>query len=152
MTQQVHDKIATGAARVVPEPAIAAPAVARPNAPRHQVEIDRNFELPTGLFGATVALYLGFLAVMFAGFGNPGLVIPMAIFALFIVAGFGVPALWVRLRDNDSAPMTAARFKADGIVTHTGRLAPRDAAIQMLILPTLIVGWGCTVVVIAALV
>lgn len=150
MTKPIHDKLAHGKARVVAAPAMA--EVVRPNAPRHQVEIDRNFGLPTALFGATVALYLGFLTIMFAAFGNPGLVIPMVIFALFVVAGFGVPALWTRLKDNDSAPMSIALFKADGIMTHTGRLAPRDAAVQMLILPTLIVGWGGTIAIIAAVV
>jgi len=146
MTKQIHDKIETGEARLV------VPPVVRPNAPRHQVEIDRNFELPTGLFAATVGLYLAFLAIMAAAFGNPALGIPMAIFALFIVAGFGVPAVWARLRDNPSQPMTMARFRADGIMTNTGRLTHRDAAIQMLILPALIVGWGGAFAIIAAIV
>ncbi len=146
MSKQLHDKIAQGEARIVPAP------VARPNAPRHQVEVDRNFELPSGLFAATVGLYLGFLAIMFAAFGNPVLAIPMAIFGLFIVAGFGIPAIWTRLRDNTSLPMTSDRFRLDGIITHTGPCTSRDASVQMLILPVLIVGWGLTVAIIAAVV
>jgi hypothetical protein len=37
-------------------------------------------------------------------------------------------------------------------MTNTGRLAPRDAAVQMLILPVLLVVWGLAVAVIAAVV
>lgn len=155
MTRQLDTVLAHGKARIVAAPVTptASAATAAPllrNAPRHQVEIDRNFGLPTQFYGATVALYLAFVGVMFATFNTPELVIPMVIFALFIVAGFGVPALWVRLKNNDSATMSQARFKADGIMTHTGRLAPRDAAIQMLILPSLIVVWGIAIAVIAA--
>jgi len=36
-----------------------------------------------------------------------------------------------------------------GIDTHTGRLKGRDAAVQMMILPVLIVAWGSAVLVIA---
>ena len=147
MSKQVHDHIARGEARIVE-----APARGLFGERRNQVEHDRNFELPTALYAATVGLYLAFIAVMFAGFGNPGLILPMAIFAVFIVAGFGVPAVWTRLRGNVSKPMTLGGFGHKGIMTHTGRLAPRDATIQMLILPVLIVLWGFTTVVIAAIV
>ena len=143
MSKHAHEQIVIGKARIVDAPA--APL-------RSQVEHDRNFELPTVLYAATVGLYLTFIAVMFAGFASPGLIVPMAIFAVFIVAGFGVPAVWTRLKDNRSAPMSMGRFRQAGIMTHTGRLAPRDAAIQMLILPVLIVLWGCATVTIAALV
>ena len=63
-------------------------------APKFRHEVDRTFELPKDLYAATVALYLGFLAVMATGLSTPGLIIPMAIFTLFVVAGFGVPAIW----------------------------------------------------------
>ena len=116
-------------------------------------EVDRTFELPRALYGATVALYLGFLAIMAMGMSSPGLIIPMAIFALFIVAGFGVPALWTRIAPaSRSQPLRWASFQGNGIVTNTGRLAARDATIQMLILPVLIVCWGLACVTIAAIV
>ena len=147
MSKQVQDHIARGEARIVD-----APVQARDGKVRPQVESDRNFEMPTAFYGATAGLYLAFIAIMFAGLTTPGLIIPMAIFAVFIVAGFGVPAIWVRLRDNDSNPMTLGQFAHKGIMTNTGRLAPRDAAIQMLILPVLIVLWGIAAVTIAAIV
>lgn len=83
---------------------------------------------------------------------NPALAIPMGIFALFIVAGFGVPAIWTQIKGSESQPLTMSEFETKGIMTHTGRLAARDAAIQVLILPVLIVLWATAVVIIAALV
>lgn len=144
MSHIVHDLIARGDARVV------APPVAAPVRPHH--ETDRNFGLPTALYGVTVGCYLGFLVIVGTAFANPVLAIPMAIFALFIVAGFGVPALWTRLAGNTTAPQTLTEFDRQGIMTGTGHLAPRDAAIQVLILPVLLVVWGLSVAVIAAIV
>jgi hypothetical protein len=148
MTEHLQKQLDHGKARLVEAPAATV---------RHQVEVDRNFEMPTAFYGATVGLYFAFLAVTFAGFGNPNLVIPMAIFAVFIVGMFGVPAVWTRIKsaglaDNETKPLTMGQFAKDGIMTATGRLAPRDAAIQMLILPVLIVLWGIATVTIAAIV
>lgn len=124
--------------------------VASPAVP-HQV--DRAFGLPTGLYVATVSLYLGFLAVMAAGLSTPGLLIPMAIFALFILAGFGLPTLWMRMNpDHRDRNMRWSRLVSRGIAVQTGRVSARDAAVQVLILPVLIFCWGLAVVTIAALV
>lgn len=149
MSKQVQDIIARGDARIVDAPDIAKV--------RHQIEVDRCFELPTGLYAATVACYLGFLVITGAAFMAPALAIPMAIFAFFIVAGFGVPAIWVRLKSNaidpnTSRPLTADNFEARGIMTHTGPCTARDARVQVLILPVLIVLWGIAATTIAALV
>ena len=122
-------------------------------APRHRHEVDRTFELPKALYGATVALYLGFIAVMAAGLSSPGLAIPMAIFAFFVIAGFGVPTIWTRLAPQTvSKPMSWAKLRRDGIGTATGRVGAGGAAVQMLILPVLIFCWGVAMVTVAALV
>jgi hypothetical protein len=144
MSHIVHDLIARGEARVV--------ALPEAEAVRHQVEADRNFGLPSVLYGATVAGYLGFLVIVGSAFANPELAIPMAIFVLFILAGFGIPALWTRLAGNTSAAQTLGEFEQRGVMTATGRLAARDASIQVLILPVLLVVWGLAVAVIAAVV
>ena len=120
---------------------------------RKPVEVDRSFEMPKALYAATVALYLGFIAVMGIGLKSPGLAIPMAIFVIFIVAGFGVPAIWARLEpDPGKRQMSVNALMHRGIATHTGHLAGRDAIVQMLILPVLILLWGLATVTIAAMV
>ena len=122
--------------------------VAEPR-PRH--EVDRSFELPKGLYAATVSLYLGFLLVMASGLSSPGLAIPMAIFAIFILAGFGVPALWAKVGpQTKSKQMSFAKLRREGIATLTGRLSARDASVQMLILPIIIFCWGISTVLIAS--
>ncbi len=149
MSKMVHEKIASGEARIVAAPA--ADALAR-MAPRHQVEMDRNFELPSVLYAATAGCYLAFIGITWMTFAAPMLAIPMVIFAVFIAAFFGVPAIWTRMKDNGSHPLDAGTFARMGIMTNTGPCSANDARIQMLILPVLIVVWGCAVAVIAAVV
>ncbi len=118
-----------------------------------QPPVDRSFEMPTGLYAATAGLYLAFVTIMCVGLSSPGLILPFAIFAIFITGMFGVPAIWTRLTpDTQAKPLTHAALMQGGIATHTGRLPGRDAAVQMLILPVLIVAWGIAIVTIAALV
>ena len=119
----------------------------------HPVTVDRTFEIPRALYFATAGCYLGFVGIMALGFASPGLVIPMTIFAFFIVAGFGIPAVWTRMQpDNPVGAMAWDRFRRSGIMTLTGRLTAGEAAAQMLVLPILIVLWALTCVTIAALV
>lgn len=114
-------------------------------------EVDRSFEMPRALYGAMVAAFLGFIGVLGIGLQSPGLVIPMAIFAFFIIAGFGVPAIWTRLApDSGQKAMTVEQLMRRGIATHTGRCEGLDAAVQMLVLPVLILGWAIAIVIIAA--
>lgn len=121
--------------------------------PNIRQDVDRTFEMPTALYGATVALYLGFIAVLGVGFATPGLTLPMAIFAIFIVGLFGAPALWLGLgRKPETRAMNMGALMRGGIMTHTGLLKGRDAVIQMMILPVLIVVWAMTVLVIAGVV
>ena len=149
MTDQIQEKLITGKARLVDAPVVVKRAA---TGVRHQVEGDQNFELPTALFGATVACYLGFIGTMLAAFAAPMLAIPMVIFAGFIVAGFSLPAIWTRLANNRTKPLSYGQFRNQGVMTNTGRCTPRDAAIQMLILPVLIVAWGLAVSIIVAVV
>ena len=120
---------------------------------RHQTVVDRTFELPRRLYAATVALYLGFVGVLGIGFGNPEMIIPVAIFAVFIVAGFGVPAVWATMATHTaSRSLSWSRFAGEGIATLTGRVKAIDAVTPVLILPVLIFMWGVAVLIIATLV
>lgn len=113
--------------------------------------IDRSFGLPGALYAATGALYFGFVAVMAAGFGAPGLIVPLAICVVFLAAFFAVPVLFAKV-DPDAQAMGFGRFRREGVATLTGRLRAGEAAAQMLVLPVLIFGWAIAVTTIAALV
>lgn len=116
-----------------------------------RTRVDRNFGLPTGLYVATVALYLAFIGLMASLFMNPELAIPMVIFAGFVLMAFGLAGYWAKMQpDNDTAPLTWGQMTARGIDTLSGRLTASEAAIQVLTLPVLILGWGLAVAVIVA--
>ena len=115
--------------------------------------VDRSFGLPGALYATTVACYLVFMAITAAAFGNPELIIPMAIIVFLIFAGFGVPTQWTRLAPDVVAKAKGwTRFQRDGIKTLTGHNSAGEATVQVLILPVLLVVWGLAVVTIAALV
>ena len=57
---------------------------------RAPTTVDRNFELPAGLYVATAGAATSPSSAMMAlGFGNPHLILPMAIFVVFIAMAFG---------------------------------------------------------------
>jgi|SRR5690606_13185978 len=115
--------------------------------------VDRTFELPAGLYLGTAAGYLGFVALMTLGFGNPRLIIPLAIIVLFIAMFFGVHAMWMRMKPDHVQGLTSwDRFRRHGVMTAFGRASAGAATVQVLILPVLIFVWGLAVVTIAALV
>ena len=116
-------------------------------------EVDRTFELPTRLYAIFAGLCLGFIAVTGIGFANPEMILPVAIFAIFIAGFFVVPAIWTRLAPE--APVKAKswiRFKREGIAALTGHMTANEAMAQMLVLPVLLFAWGVATVTIAALV
>lgn len=117
-----------------------------------RTKIERSFELPVGLYAATVACYFGFLGVLSLALMEPQLVIPMAICIVIVGMFFAVPRLWATMRpDHPAKSLSWGRFKQLGIMTHTGPVTARDATVQVLILPVLILAWACVVVTIRAL-
>lgn len=115
--------------------------------------VDRTFELPVVLYAVTVGLFLAFLGVMTIGFGNPELALPMVLFAVSIIAGFGICAIWASMRpEKERRAMNWSAFSRTGIQIATGRITATEASVQVLMLPVLIFLWGIAAVVIAALV
>jgi len=113
----------------------------------------RTFELPPRLYALTIGAYVGFVAIMAAGFGTGELWIPLAICLIIIAMGFGTPALWTSLKpENAEAALRWSEFRRRGIVTATGLTSATDATVQVMILPALILLWGVAVVIITALV
>ncbi len=118
---------------------------------REHTTVVRHFDLPVGLHVATVGLYFAILGVFAMVFGEREMIIPFAIFAIFVVGGFGVPALWARMQpDHADRAMTWAAFERLGIDTHTGVLKAKDATVQVLMLPVFILAWAVAIAIIAA--
>lgn len=142
MTQMLHSDF------------IAEKAIVHDNLPVvHRGFFDQSFELPAGLYAASLAMFVGFLGVMTLGFGNPHLILPMVIFGVFFAGFYGIPLMFVREAPEGSAKaMSWGQFKARGIQTATGHLPASEAVVQMLILPGLVFLWGIACVTIAALV
>ncbi len=120
--------------------------VVRPN------RVERVFGLHPALHIATVAGYFAFLFIMWAAFGERSLIIPFFIFAFFLAAGFGVPALWARIAPNEGPKANWAAFQAEGFDCATGHLTAGAATAQVVILPALLVFWGLAVAIIRAFV
>lgn len=115
--------------------------------------VDRNFELPTGLYVAMAVLLFAAAGVMAIGFAAPMMVVPTGIIAVFIAMFFAVPAMWARMKpEHPQRPITWSKFQRDGIMTRYGRSTAGAATVQVLILPALILLWGLAVVTIAAVV
>jgi len=118
---------------------------------RAPMPVDRSFELPAALYVGTAVCYFAFVGVMAIGFGNPHLILPMAIIFTFFVMAFAVPAMWMRMKPGHAQRLTGwSRFQRDGIMTAFGRSTAGAATVQVLILPVLILLWGFAVVTIAA--
>ncbi|TKD53146.1 hypothetical protein [Sphingomonas baiyangensis] len=122
---------------------------ARPAMRRNRDE--RSFGLHPALFVATIAAYLIFLAIMGAAFMNGELVIPFAIFVIYIAMAFGTPQLWARMTEPRGGRFaTWGEFLDEGIETGSGKLSGMAAVAQVMTLPVLIVAWGAIVAGIAA--
>lgn len=124
-----------------------AEVVANPQA----TTVDRTFEIPTGLYVGTVGAYLAFMGLMALLFHNAELALPMVVITFFIVACFGVLSIWANMNpDTKSHSLGWYDFKRKGIQTLSGRLDAGSAAVQVLILPVLIVVWGLAIAVVVA--
>jgi hypothetical protein len=141
MTNRLEKHVLAGSAELVESPAFEGPRACT----------DRDFELPTALYAATIGSYLAFLAIMAVGFQSRDMVLPMVVFTAYIVMLFGVPALWARMQPATATrPMTLGAFWEYGIQTYTGHNKAGAAATQVLLLPVMILLWGVAVVIIAA--
>ena len=122
---------------------VAPPVTAEPAAEQWQ---DYNFELPSGLYVATAAMFAGFVSVLTLAFAHPEMAVPWGVIIGFIAAFFAVPTLLVR-----SAPEGCARslcwskFMQDGIMTATGRETGIGATVLVLLLPAAILTFGIAV-------
>lgn len=117
-----------------------------------ELPTDRTFELPRALYAWTVGCYAAVLVVFAVGLKDVGLLIPLAICAIYLAMAFGVPSLWTRMQPtNRSSSIEWWRFRRDGVRTAAGPLTAREASVQVLILPVLILVWAIGTMLIVAL-
>lgn len=145
MSKHLTRELIADRAKVVAVPSV--PEICQP------VQVDRSFEMPTGLYVTAAACYVGFLAILVTAFASSGLIIPMAIFTIFLICFFGIPMVWTRMApDSAKRPLAWNQFSSRSISTVTGHLSASEATMQTLILPVLVVLWALAVVIIAALI
>lgn len=121
--------------------------------PPRRGEYGRSFDLHPALYALTFGAYMAYVAIMGLAFGeaNEDIAIPLVIFAVFIAAGFGTPALWARINTKaPGRPQSWARFQREGFECLTGHVSAKGAMVQVLIMPVLLLFWGVAVAIIAA--
>ena len=128
--------------------------VRSPTLPSRKACDDHSFELPTGLYIAMAGLFLGFVTVLTLAFSTH-MVVSYGVIAVFIVAYFAVPTIFAHAGPDEQRSTRALgwdEFLDKGVATATGRTSGRDAMVLVLLLPSLIFGFGIAVVAIAAVV
>ncbi|MXP08721.1 hypothetical protein [Pseudoblastomonas halimionae] len=111
------------------------------------VEVVRTFDFPPAVHLGICGVFLAYLAVMGFGLASPGLLIPRAIFALFTVALFAVPALWARMGPPNAAwKRSWSDFTQRGVMTLNGRVSAISAMAQLYIVPAVVLMWGIAIV------
>jgi hypothetical protein len=114
---------------------------------------ERVFGLHPALFAITIGSYFLFLGIMAAAFMDRELILPFAVFTIYVVMAFGTPALWARVRGRDAGPVQSwVQFRKEGIDIATGHLDSGSAIAQVVTLPLLLVVWAVAIAVIVALV
>ncbi|MBO9579891.1 MAG: hypothetical protein J7498_03275 [Sphingobium sp.] len=117
----------------------------------HRGEYGRTFDLHPALFALTFGAYIAYIAIMAAAFADADMAIPVAIFVIFVVAGFGTPALWAKVAaPAPGKPPVWATFIREGFECLTGHVSAEGAMVQVLIMPAMLLFWGTAVAIIAA--
>ena len=113
---------------------------------------ERVFDLHPAVFAMQLGAYAAFLLVLGLAFMNRELVIPFAIFTVYIGMFFATPALWARVKGTEGGRLESwAEFMEVGVDTGSGHLTGRQALAQIMTVPVLLVGFASAVGLIAAL-
>lgn len=117
----------------------------------HRGEYGRMFDLHPALYALTFGGYMAYIALMGLAFADKEMAIPVAIFFLFVIAGFGTPAIWARIAPAPRGERPRwATFMREGFECMTGHVSAKGAMVQVLIMPVLLLVWGLSVAIIAA--
>ena len=119
----------------------------------HRGEYGRTFDLHPALFAMTFGAYMAYVGILALTFAeaDADIAIPFVIFAIFVIAGFGTPALWARIAPppQGEAP-TWVSFMREGFECLTGHVSAKGAMVQVLIMPALLLVWALAIAVIVA--
>lgn len=122
---------------------LVAPQAVRPN------RGNRAWDLHPGVHLMIAAAFFAFVGILGAATMADGLVVPFAIFVVFLAAFFGVPWIFARVAESgENAPFqTWQEFLNEGIDTASGHLGGREILIQALTVPAMLVMWSAFVAV-----
>ena len=96
-------------------------------------------DMPAAAGGLIAAAYAALIAAFaLATVGSRESIFMIVVSALFVVAYFTVPRIFLHIEPAAGRRPTLARFLSDGIATMTGHTSGRDALVQMLIVPVLL--------------
>jgi hypothetical protein len=96
-------------------------------------------DLPVGAARLVASAYAGLVGVLFAFFaGSPLATFSLVICAFFVAMFFAVARTFLAVEADPSVKPSLDRFMRGGIDTLTGRCGGRDALVQMLIVPVLL--------------
>lgn len=93
-------------------------------------------DLPVAVGKLIVTAYAALIAAFaFATIGSRESIFMIVVAALFVVAFFTVPRIFLRTEPKSGRRPTFERFLSQGMSTLTGHSSGRDALVQMLIVP-----------------
>lgn len=108
------------------------------------------FDLPRMIHAAYIGCFVAFLTITGGVFMTGELILPFAVFFIYLAMFFGIPLLMARMVPGPATPTRWHQFRERGIVLETGPCAADAAIWQVLTVPVLIVFWGIAVAVIVA--
>lgn len=119
-------------AQVEPIPVVEAEdAAAKPFAPTAAAP-----DVPAAVGKMLIGAYVGLLgAFTIAMVGSAQSIFAIVIAAVFMVAFFTVPILFLKEEPKNGSQPSFDRFMRDGMITLTGKSSGKDALVQMLIVP-----------------
>lgn len=103
----------------------------------------RYWELHPALFMMQAGCFVTFLGLLVGAASDSGLAVPATVMLVFMAMFFAVPAvLAAHAPAKRGKRVSWQRFLNEEMMTGSGKLTGRSAAIQILTVPVLLVGWA----------
>ncbi len=96
-------------------------------------------DVPVAVGALIVAVYAALIGVFLLTMAKGGeATFMIVVSALYLAIFFAVPIIFLKVERDRSRRPTLARFMAEGIDTHTGRMSGASALVQMFVVPVLL--------------